>query len=112
MCASVSRNRRRRPDISVDAVRESVGLEPSMDGEGPDERLLRQERADQLQAAIATLNEEHRAVVVLREMEGYCYETISEILDIPPGTVRSRLHRARLLLREQLKEALEENPIE
>jgi len=39
--------------------------------------------------------EEHRAVLVLREIDGCCYETISEILNLPIGTVRSRLHRAR-----------------
>jgi RNA polymerase sigma-70 factor (ECF subfamily) len=36
-------------------------------------------------------------------MEGCCYETIAEILDLPVGTVRSRLHRARLQLRDELK---------
>jgi RNA polymerase sigma-70 factor (ECF subfamily) len=45
-------------------------------------------------------------VVVLREIDGCCYETISEILSLPLGTVRSRLHRARLQLREQLREVL------
>ena len=55
------------------------------------------------------LNEEHRSILVLREMEGCDYETMAEILDMPIGTVRSRLHRARLQLREQLKEMLQEN---
>ena len=63
----------------------------------------------QVRAAIDTLNEEHRAILVLREMEGCDYETIAEILEMPIGTVRSRLHRARLQLREQLKEMLQEN---
>jgi len=43
---------------------------------------------------------------VLREIDGCCYETIAEILDLPVGTVRSRLHRARLQLREELKSML------
>jgi RNA polymerase sigma-70 factor, ECF subfamily len=43
---------------------------------------------------------------VLREIDGFCYETIAEILDLPVGTVRSRLHRARLQLRDELKEVL------
>ena len=59
-----------------------------------------------MRQAISQLPEEHRVVLVLREMEGYCYETIAEILDLPVGTVRSRLHRARMQLREQLKEVL------
>jgi RNA polymerase sigma-70 factor, ECF subfamily len=58
------------------------------------------------------LPEEYRTVLVLREIDGCCYETIAGILDLPIGTVRSRLHRARLQLREQLKEVItsEERP--
>ena len=59
-----------------------------------------------VEQAIAALSEEHRAVLVLREIDGCCYETISEMLGLPIGTVRSRLHRARLQLREQLREVL------
>ena len=59
-----------------------------------------------MREAIAALGEEHRAVLILREIDGCCYETIAEILDLPIGTVRSRLHRARLQLRDQLKEVL------
>lgn len=76
------------------------------DGEGPTVRLEREERCRQVREAIADLNEEHRVVLVLREIDGCCYESIAEILDVPVGTVRSRLHRARLQLREQLKEVL------
>ena len=56
-----------------------------------------------------SLSEEHRAILVLREMEGCCYETIADVLELPVGTVRSRLHRARLQLRDELKEVLQEN---
>jgi RNA polymerase sigma-70 factor (ECF subfamily) len=62
----------------------------------------------QVRAALAALSEEHRAILVLREMEGFAYETISELLDLPVGTVRSRLFRARMQLREQLQEILHE----
>jgi RNA polymerase sigma-70 factor, ECF subfamily len=75
-------------------------------GEAASERLESQERCRQVRYAIAQLAEEYRVVLVLREMEGYCYETIAEVLDLPVGTVRSRLHRARMQLREQLKEVL------
>ena len=62
-----------------------------------------------MRVAMDSLNEEHRSILVLREMEGCCYETIADILELPVGTVRSRLHRARLQLREQLKDVLQEN---
>jgi RNA polymerase sigma-70 factor (ECF subfamily) len=44
--------------------------------------------------------------LVLREIEGHCYETIAEILDLPIGTVRSRLHRARTQLSQLLKQRI------
>lgn len=55
-------------------------------------------------AMLQTLSPEHRAVVVLRELEGLSYEEIAATLEIPRGTVESRLFRARALLREQLHE--------
>ena len=70
--------------------------------------MLRQERVGQVQTALGTLCEEHRIILVLREMDGCCYETIAEILEVPIGQVRSRLHRARIQLREELKEMLQE----
>jgi len=107
--ASVSRHRRRRPEVSIDQYRQQTGDQPEDEGEGPAELLLRGERVEQVRAAIATLGEDHRAILILRDMEGCCYETIAEILDLPPGTVRSRLHRARLQLRDELRTVLQEN---
>jgi RNA polymerase sigma-70 factor (ECF subfamily) len=54
------------------------------------------------------LTEEHRAIIVLRHMEDCAYEEIAQILDISVGTVRSRLHRARAQLLENLKEIMPE----
>ena len=62
---------------------------------------LRSERAELLYAAIGTTAEIPRAVIILREIEGCDYETIGGILQINPGTVRSRLHRGRMQLREK-----------
>jgi len=103
---AISHRRRRRPTASVDRARETSGLEPMDPAEAPTERLERDEQARQVHEAIAELSEEHREVLVLREIDGFCYDTIARILELPIGTVRSRLHRARLQLREQLKEVL------
>lgn len=103
---AASRNRRRRPTASVEQLRESGGQEPVDGHSGPGDRLEQAERARQVQQALGSLTEEHRVVLVLREIDGCCYETIAEILELPVGTVRSRLHRARLQLREELKEVL------
>ncbi len=53
-------------------------------------------------ALLQSLDDEHRAVVVLRDIEGFDYQQISDILGVPTGTVKSRLHRARLALREAI----------
>ena len=107
---AATERRRRRPAASVEHIRETTGMEPIDDGDGPTEKLERDERCRQVRQAIAELSEEHRDILVLREIDGFCYETIADILDLPVGTVRSRLHRARLQLREQLKEVLLVDP--
>jgi RNA polymerase sigma-70 factor, ECF subfamily len=103
---AASHRRRRRPLVSVEHTRELTGEEPLDLRPGPEHRLEQAERCRQVREAIATLSEEHRAIVVLREIDGCCYETIAEVLDLPIGTVRSRLHRARLQLREQLRQVM------
>jgi RNA polymerase sigma-70 factor (ECF subfamily) len=100
---AAGRRRRKREYASVEYVRESKGQEPVDSGPTPSERLEREEQCQCVRRAIGQLTEEHRAVLVLREMECLQYEQIAEILTLPVGTVRSRLHRARLELRELLK---------
>lgn len=102
MNVALSRQRRRRPTASVDHVKESVGDEPLDAGEGPEETVLSQERVEHVQAALSNLGDEHRQILVLREIEGFAYEEIASILDLPVGTVRSRIFRARVQLKEKL----------
>jgi RNA polymerase sigma-70 factor (ECF subfamily) len=59
-----------------------------------------------VQRALDGLDDEHRTVVVLRDIQQFDYREIAEILAIPAGTVKSRLHRARLMLRDKLKPLL------
>jgi RNA polymerase sigma-70 factor, ECF subfamily len=61
----------------------------------PQGELLRQELAQKLQIALEGLPEKHREILLLREVEGLSYEELSEVLDIPKGTVMSRLFHAR-----------------
>ncbi len=108
---AATHHRRRGAMRSAERIALSDGhLRDSAEGQstadGPSEQLEREERCRQVRQAISQLADEHRVVLVLREMDGCCYETIAEILDLPVGTVRSRLHRARMQLREQLKEVL------
>jgi len=100
---SVNRRRKKRPSLSTEQAGGSQGWEAEDQSPGPEACLQTVERREQLLAAIARLGPEYRQVLVLRELEGFCYETISEVLSLPIGTVRSRLHRARQQLREDLQ---------
>lgn len=71
------------PDLRVDAVQDMIG--------------------DEVSNALNSLAVDFRTVIILCDLEGFTYEEMAKILDIPIGTVRSRLHRARNLLKEKLK---------
>lgn len=105
---TASRLRRKRPQASLSKGGEAEEADPVDTEEGVEEKLVRSERAAQVQAALATLPPDYRAILVLREMEGCDYETIADILELPLGTVRSRLFRARMELRERLQPLLQE----
>lgn len=70
--------------------------------ESPDRALEGAETERIVQTAIAALDEDHRLVVVLRDIEELAYDEICAITGLPEGTVKSRLHRARLALKEKL----------
>jgi RNA polymerase sigma-70 factor (ECF subfamily) len=101
--SALTRRRRRRANVSLDQSREQGGMEVADKGDAVDEPMLRRERVDMVRQALQTLTEEHRAILVLREMQEHSYEDIAEILEISIGTVRSRLSRARHQLKLQLE---------
>jgi RNA polymerase sigma-70 factor, ECF subfamily len=105
---AISRWRKRRGGL--EQARDLGGSEPTDETEPAEDRLLRKERAAVVQRALAQLPDDFRTVLVLREMEGCDYDTIAQILDLPIGTVRSRLHRARLQLKIELTAVLEDRP--
>jgi RNA polymerase sigma-70 factor (ECF subfamily) len=104
--AAISLKRKRRTVLRAD-IRgtHSSSVEPFDDSEAsqPSLALERAEDGERLQAALSQLTPEHRTVLVLKDIEGQKYEEIAEILQVPIGTVRSRLHRARLELRDRLQ---------
>lgn len=107
------RKRKSRPVDSLDDERyaeagfEPVSKDPASD---PEKVAARTEQAGVLRAAIGSLSDKLRAVVVLHDVEGLSQEEVAEILKVPVGTVKSRVSRARAelrdLLRKQLGEAL------
>jgi RNA polymerase sigma-70 factor, ECF subfamily len=76
--------------------------DPPSDGESAVERIERRELEARVQEEIGSLESEQREVLVLRDIQGYSYEEIGVMLKLPPGTVRSRLFRARNALKERL----------
>ena len=85
---------------------DAVLMQLPHEASGPDTVLEQSELEAALHRAIAELPDERRIVVVLRDLEGLAYEEIAEALDLPVGTVRSRLHRARLDLKDKLERFL------
>ncbi len=81
-------------------VRDSEMLEPP-------EELKRRETRQAVADALRQLDEDQRMILVLRDIESLDYKAIAEILDLPLGTVRSRLHRARLAMRDLLRPVME-----
>jgi len=106
---AISKRRRRRLPLSSERSPTGFRVEPIDRTECLDEQLLRQERAGMVQQALASLCNDHRTIIVLREVEDCDYDEIAVILNVPVGTVRSRLHRARLQLREKLQLVMEES---
>lgn len=87
----------------------SDGADSGADLELPDQRplpdcqVLEDERRRVIRRAVAALPQRYRSALVLRDIEGLEYEQIAEILRLPLGTVKSRINRARNLLREKLR---------
>ncbi len=98
------RRQARRPAlIQEPADDDEPGADPEAHGDDPFEATARGERVETVRAAIAALDEDLREIVVLRDVRGLSYEELAEVLDVPDGTVKSRLHRARLALKEMLE---------
>jgi RNA polymerase sigma-70 factor (ECF subfamily) len=77
------------------------------EGDGPDELLERNAREEAVQSALGKMPEYQQAMLVMYHVETLTYEEISDALDLPIGTVKSRLNRARLALRDHLLQDVE-----
>jgi RNA polymerase sigma-70 factor (ECF subfamily) len=91
-------------DADADAESDSLCLSATLadPGDSPYDQAVQSESRERLEAALRQLPQAFRTVVVLREIEGFAYEEIAEILDLNIGTVKSRLTRGRTALRDLL----------
>jgi len=100
-CLDGLRKRRKVP-LSLDHVLEIGASFEAGVGDSPEQCALSMENAEDIQRAINSLSDDHRQVVILRDINGLTYEEIAYSLDISIGTVKSRLNRGRQRLREML----------
>lgn len=119
LCKNELRNRARRGRHWVDntvkdeeedagtGIESRIANAPADASYEPDVVLQRKELRDALRKAIAALPEQYREPLVLRDIQGLSYEEISKVLGIRAGTTKSRINRARLILKDKLKPFME-----
>lgn len=100
----VQRRRRARPAVSLDSLVADGFPESPARGAGPEERAAYHELQRRIWRALHRLGEAHREILVLRDYQDLSYAEIAAVLDVPQGTVMSRLHAARRSLRRVLEE--------
>ena len=111
----IDRIRSRRGDaqfderIGDDGDASEAGFLSSQLGTNPQKSALRRELAEKMQEALQQLPEKHREILLLREVEGMSYEDLAKVLDIPKGTVMSRLFHARSKMQKLLEDYLGED---
>ncbi len=114
LCKNELRNRGRRDRYRVDNVVDSddgedseqidlIERAPADASFEPEVALERKELQDVIQTAIAELPEQYREPLVLRDLQGLSYDEISETLELRSGTTKSRINRARIMLKDKLK---------
>lgn len=97
--------KRKQPTVSIDSSgEESEGFDIPDDSvrTSPEKTVLQNEKRQKLRQAIDRLSDEHREIIILRDINDYSYAEISSLLNLEEGTVKSRLSRAREALRKIL----------
>lgn len=89
---------------SSDGEEVQMEIADTSDKSSPEASMLQKERNELLYSALNELSDEHKEIILLRDINGYAYEEITGILGIEQGTVKSRLFRARENLRKILSE--------
>jgi RNA polymerase sigma-70 factor (ECF subfamily) len=108
LCIDQLRSRKAKSTLSLEVELEE-GREPAADlrSTGPEEAAVRGSVQDVVQRAILNLPEKYRAVVVMRHLNDMSVDEIARVLELPTGTVKTHLFRAREMLRGRLRPVLE-----
>ena len=99
------REKRRRGTLSLDDEEWELASQLPDPAPTPQKALEQRELRQALEAGLAQLSDEHRQVLILRELNGLSYEEIAQVLSLSPGTVKSRIARARLSLANFLRKS-------
>ena len=92
--------------IGHDLGEANLGAVSSQLGSNPEKSVLQRELGQKIQEALEQIPEKHRAILLLRELDGLSYEELAQALEIPKGTVMSRLFHARAKVQKLLSESL------
>jgi RNA polymerase sigma-70 factor (ECF subfamily) len=112
LCLDVSRKKGRGERLEMDEADADIEAHmdpPSAAFAGPMHAALNEELKGKIDEALAGLSENHRAILLLRELDGLSYEELAKVLGIRKGTVMSRLFHARLKMQRKLREYLGED---
>lgn len=102
LCLNVQRDKNRGRETALSNL--PAWIEP-VSGEDASAGLLQAEQSKLIQDALTGLSMDDREIIVMKDLEGYTYKEIAEVLDIPVGTVMSRLYMARKRLKIKMEEA-------
>jgi RNA polymerase sigma-70 factor (ECF subfamily) len=103
----ILRKRKRRPSEPYPEWEKDAWQPPAPASEGPEDRSVASSQRASLAQAMSTITEDQRTAIVLYDVQGYDYGEIAEMTDVSIGTVKSRIHRGRLALREALGSDME-----
>ena len=106
----LNHRRRKKTEAAIDPMGGDKDFTFSDDSANPQTLLEKEEFKRFLEKAIHELPEEQRLVLILRDIEGLSYEEIADSLELELGTVRSRLHRARLAIQARIKHLVSPDP--
>lgn len=108
LCIDHLRKRKRKSSLSLDANLydsdhvDGHNLMPTDEAEQPENRLILSETKRQVREAVDNLPEQYKSIVILRYLHDMSLQEVSEVLDMPVTTIKTRLHRAREYLRKQM----------
>ncbi|WHH59938.1 sigma-70 family RNA polymerase sigma factor [Petroclostridium sp. X23] len=106
VCLDEVRKRKKAAVVSINSTIQledgEINVQMEDEGPGPDQLVEEKELREEVRKAIESLNDEHKVAIILRDINGFSYEEISNILQCSLGTVKSRINRARNALKNIL----------